>query len=499
VLKGVFRKKVLFSRVTFAELKIQVTKIEPGLSAEGKMLVALFMPFCESQQQKIKELEDKLAINSSNSSKPPSKDDFKPPKARYLRKKTTKKPGGQVGHKGLGGKLKDNPDDTINYFVGDCPGCGHNLKDVTPDGFIRKQIEDIPPLRTIVTEHRIELKTCPCCAVQWQAGGCPPEVRHEFEYGPRIKAICVYLSAFQFIPAKRTKQMMEIFGVELSTGTLDNFRKSASRKLEGFLDVLRLSIISSCAGFFDETGMKVKGLGHWAHVAATTLFSLFILHPKRGREAHDDMGVLKLFKGILHRDDYSPYHNYPWATHSLCVAHLLRDLIYAIDRNGQEEWADPLIKLLVKIKEQVERSKNGTLDRGWQGRHRKKYRRLIASGLDNNPLAVKKNGSTRGRTAQTKTVNLLLRLRDKEDEVLRFMTHAHARFDNNQAERDLRMNKVRQKISGGFRSLKAGQEFMNVRSFVATAIKRGADPVEELVKLFTPGNTDYMRLDRHPE
>ena len=141
----------------------------------------------------------------------------------------------------------------------------------------------------------------------------------------------------------------------------------------------------------------------------------------------------------------------------------------------------------------------GVIDRRWQGRHRKRYRELIGIGLDKNPPAVKKNGSTRGRTAQTKTVNLLLRLSEKEDEVLRFMTHALAQFDNNQAERDLRMNKVRQKVSGGFRSLVAGQEFMDIRSFVATAIKRGADPVEELVKLFTPGNTNYMRLARHPE
>jgi hypothetical protein len=134
-----------------------------------------------------------------------------------------------------------------------------------------------------------------------------------------------------------------------------------------------------------------------------------------------------------------------------------------------------------------------------QGRHRKEYRRLIALGLENNPPALKEDGSARGRTAQSKTVNLLLRLRDKEDEVLRFMTHEHARFDNNQAERDLRMNKVRQKASGGFRSLQAGKEFMDVRSFIATAIKQGADPIEELVHLFTPGGHACMRLARHPE
>ncbi len=470
------------------------------------MLVELFMPLCEAfvkenaeLKAKVKSLEDKLAVNSANSSKPPSKDDFKAPKDRSLRKKSGRKPGGQHGHKGRGAELRDNPDEIIPYQVAACPDCKIDLRDIAADGVIRRQVEDLPPIRTMVTEHQIELKTCPCCNTQWQAGGCPEEIKHEFQYGPRIKAVSVYLSAYQFIPALRTKQMMKVFGVELSTGTLDNFRKSASRNLKSFMEELRLSIIKSAAGFFDETGIKVRGIGHWVHVAATALFSLFALHPKRGREAHDSMGILAFFKGLLHRDDYHSYHDYFDAIHALCCAHFLRDLIYAIERDGQHDWADPLIKLLVKIKEQAERSPDGIVDLRWQGRHRKEYRRLVALGIENNPPAIKKDGSVRGRTAQSKTVNLLLRLRDKEDEVLRFMTHEHARFDNNQAERDLRMNKVRQKVSGGFRSFQAGKEFMDLRSFIATAIKQGADPIEELVHLFTPGDSAYMRLARHPE
>ena len=222
-----------------------------------------------------------------------------------------------------------------------------------------KQVEDIPPLRTIVTEHRIEVKTCPGCAARWQAGGCP--VFDQFEYGPRIKAISVYLSAaFPFIPAQRTKQLLGVFGVRLSTGTLANFRKSASCELADFMVRLRQSIVGRAAAFLDETGIKVKGIGHWVHVAATSLFSLFLLHRKRGREAHREMDVLlPRYRGVLHRDDYHSYHNYPQATHSLCNAHVLRDLMYAIDRDEQAEWADPLIKLLIKIKEQSERSTTG--------------------------------------------------------------------------------------------------------------------------------------------
>ena len=271
---GLIAKEFVFFGVTFSELRSQVSKIESSLSAEGKLLVALFLPLYEQQEKliktqslliekqakRIKHLEDKLAINSSNSSKPPSKDDFKPPKARSLRQKTGKKPGGQQGHKGSKSQFRDNPDDIIPYIVTECPDCGLNLSKVSPDGFIRKQVEDIPPLKTVVTEHKIEIKTCPCCATQWQASGCPEHIKHEFQYGPRVKAISVYLSTFQFIPAYRTKLLMKLFGVKLSTGTLDNFRWSAARQLPDFLETLRFSIIASLAGFFDETVMKIGGV-----------------------------------------------------------------------------------------------------------------------------------------------------------------------------------------------------------------------------------------------
>lgn len=456
------------------------------------MLIDLFMPFCAAQEATIKKLEDQLATNNSNSSLPPSKDDFKPPKKRSLRRASGKKPGGQPGHKGSGGKLKDDPDEVVKYSVDECPDCGRDLRGVAADEVVRRQVEDLPPIKTFVVEHRIERKTCPCCAVQWQSADCP--VDHEFEYGPRIKAMCVYLSAYQFIPARRTKQLMSALGVELSTGSLDNFRRRAARELAPFIERLRQSIIGATAAFFDETGIKVKGLGHWVHVAATSLLSLFCLHAKRGRQAHEQMNVLPHFRGVLHRDDYHSYHGYDQATHSLCNAHFLRDLNYVIERFEQADWAEPLKELLLKIKDQVERSDGGVLCPAWQGRHRKAYGRLIQRGLAANPPAIKKDGKRRGRTAQSKTVNLLLRFQKQEDAILRFMTQPEAHFDNNQAERDLRMNKVRQKVSGGFRSERAGGQFMTIRSFIATAVKQGIDPVEQLVALFTAGNTSYMEM-----
>lgn len=455
--------------------------------------------FCESLlsameelEGRVKKLEDKLAIHSGNSSKPPSKDDFRSPKKRSLRKPSGKQAGGQPGHKGHGGRLKDDPDEIVTYSVDECPDCGRDLGPVAVDDVVRRQVEDLPPIKTYVVEHRIECKTCPDCALQWQAMHCP--VPHQFEYGPRIKAMCVYLSAYQFIPALRTKQMLSALGVELSTGSLDNFRRRAAKELSPFVESLRQRIRRATAAFFDETGLKVKGLGHWVHVAATSLLTLFCLHAKRGRTAHGAMNVLPEFSGILHRDDYHSYHAYDRATHSLCNAHLLRDLNYVIERDDQAQWAQKLKALLLKIKEQVDRSVDGVLCLPWQGRHRKSYQTIVQEGLALNPPQVKKDGRRRGRTAQTKTVNLLLRFEQQQEAILRFMTHAEAAFDNNQAERDLRMNKVRQKISGGFRSKKAGEEFMAIRSLVSTAVKQGFDPIEQLVAVFTPGDTSYMTL-----
>ena len=471
--------------------------MRPRLSAEALLLVELFMPVCQAQQQRIKQLEDQLAVNSNNSSTPPSQDQHRSAKKRSLRKASGKKPGGQPGHKGVGPKLTDQPDEIIEYSVNECPDCGGNLAHIEPDGIIRRQVEDLPPIKTFVIEHQLELKTCPCCAVQWQAGGCP--VDHEFEYGPRIKALCVYLSAYQFIPAQRTKHMMSALGVDLSTGSLDNFRRRAAKELPPFLKGLRRCILACLAAFFDETSTKVSGVNHWVHVACTELYGLFNLHRKRGREAHQVMDVLPHFTGILHRDDYSPYHVYDQATHSLCNAHLLRDMKYIEERNDQGFWTGPLADLLLKIKAEVEARKQNRLSKKRQREYRRQYDKLIKKGLAANPPAKRKDGQQRGRTAQSKTVNLLWRLRDRADQVLRFMTHTEARFDNNQAERDLRMNKVRQKVSGGFRSLTAGEEFMSIRSLIVTAVKQGADPIEELVHLFTPGDNQHMRLVSTPE
>lgn len=494
--------------MSFKELQDQVNRRWPKLGRKSLGLFRYFMSlfeelFKENEELKarVKQLENQLATNSINSSKPPSQDGLHASskrKDKSLRERSGKNPGGQLGHKGHKAELVACPDEVIVCGVEVCPECHTDLRAVESDVILRRQVQDIPPVVPTVTEYQIEVKTCPCCQVQWESALCPKDVTCAFEYGPRVKAMSVYMSGYQFIPAFRVKQMLSLFGIDLSVGTLDNFRKRASKNLTGFMGQLRSSVAGASAGFFDETGIKVDAERYWVHVAATDKLSFFGLHASRGREAHQSMGILPSFKGILHRDDYRSYHDYPQATHSLCCAHLLRDLKFAIECDGQAAWADPLIKLLLKIKEHTQQSPDQVVEAHAQQHYRRVYDELIQMGLRQNPPILKKDGSYR-KTGQTKTVNLLLRLKTKQQEVLRFMTHQQARFDNNQAERDLRMNKVRQKVSGGFRSFQAGQEFMHIRSFIATAVKQGADIIEELVNVFTPNNTQYMRLACTPE
>lgn len=255
-----------------AQLKILYEQAEPSLTAEqGKLIISLLLPICEDLQKqhvlqseqirlqaeeivllkaRIKQLEDQLAANSKNSSKPPSSDGLKSPKDRSLRVPSDKKPGGQKGHRGRGGLLSEDPNETVRFSVDQCPDCQVDLSRQALDDLIRKQLIDIPPVVPHITEYQIELKTCPCCGKQWRGQGCPAGIYHELEYGPGVKAISVYLSAYQYLPIKRTRELLQgILGLKLSSGSLDNFRKSAAAQLSGFLAELKQTITQARAAF----------------------------------------------------------------------------------------------------------------------------------------------------------------------------------------------------------------------------------------------------------
>lgn len=477
------------------ELITTYDRISGEWPEEARAFTSTLLSLIKQLEERVKALEDQIAMNSRNSSKPPSQDINRPVKRRTDQAHPSRKAGGQPGHAGQGGKLKDNPDHVISYKLEDCPACGQDLRQVELEEIVRRQIEDIPPIKTVVTEYQMEVKTCPGCDVRWRARGCEPQ--HEFEYGPGVKALAVYLSTYQFLPQKRVKELLGLFGVQLSTGTLNNFRKAAAKRLEPFIGVLRKALEQAPAAHFDETGIKVCGANHWVHVASTRMLSLFGIYRSRGRKAHEEMGVLPGFTGVAHRDAYRSYDEYEQNRDSLCCGHIVRELEFAIERDGQQAWAEPLKDLLLKANEHVASRKDGIAGKRWQGRYRGKYKALVKQGLEMNPEAGRSETQKRGATKQSKTRNLLLRLGGREDDILRFMADPLAEFTNNQAERDLRMNKVRAKVSGGFRNLKPAEQFMHIRSLIGTAVKQAVCPLQTLEMVFTQDNDGYMKL-AHP-
>lgn len=280
-------------------------------------------------------------------------------------------------------------------------------------------------------------------------------------------------------------------GEDLRQAPLDEVIR---KQIEPFVDALRQNLKAAPSAHFDETGIKVGGDNHWVHVVSTKILTYFHINRNRGQKAHDSIGILPAFSGILHQDAYRSYDGYPQCRDSLCCAHILRELEFAIQRDGQQAWAKPMIALLLSIKKQVDARKEAMVSKKWQKDYRRQYRELIQKGLQSNPPTQRPDGQQRVATKQSKTYNLLIRLRDREEDILRLMVEPLAEFTNNQAERDLRINKVRAKVSGGFRAIAPAEEFMRIRSLISTAVKQSLCPLQTLIRVFTPGNTEFVTL-----
>jgi transposase len=475
------------------QIKAAFEVYRPGLAPEVQFLFDSLIALNEQLEKRIQTLENQLAKDSHNSSKPPSSDPPKAKRTKSLRTKSKNKPGGQPGHKGHKLELSARVDDFIVHRLSVCPDCGASLADQPLSEVIRKQLWDIPPINIHVVEHQVEVKTCGCCGNTWQAGGLPAHIRHEVEYGPGIKALGVYLQCHHHLPMERACQVMsDLFGLPISQGSLANFTQSAYERLSVFEQGLRSCILRSKSAFFDETGLRLLKKNHWMHTASTLKHALFQVHARRGGKALEHIGLLAQYEGVAHHDAYSSYFGFKRCRHSLCNAHSLRDLTF-VEEQHKQSWAGELKSLLCRIKSSADASDSGCVDIRWQGRFRKEYRQLLSQGLDANPLPEKIPGK-KGKMAKTFPRNLLERLQKRENDYLRFMYDPDAFFDNNQAERDLRMNKVKMKISGCFRSFEAAKAFARIRSFLLTAQKQSVNVLEALKDVFSPQPVFYLNL-----
>lgn len=472
---------------------------EQGAHAVAELVERLFAQLAAQQEQlqsqrqtissltaRVKELEDRLAKNSRNSSKPPSSDPPQKPKPKSLRGRSGKKPGGQKGHPGTTLSLVEDPEHLVVHSPEECEGCGRVLVDVVEaSGYERRQVVDVPPLALEVTEHRAQRKRCLGCGGTTTAA-FPAEASAPVVYGPRIQALSVYLMEYQLLPYERASELLkDLFGEPAPrAGTLHSALRKCFEGLEETEEAIKEGLIGAKVGHFDETGLRVGGKGMWVHVASTAELTHYAVHPKRGSEATKEIGVLPSFRGIAMHDGLSSYRNYEQCEHALCNAHHLRELTF-VEEEHKQEWAGRMKVLLSEIEEAVreEAVRGGTRlapEKIWHFEGR--YQRLLEAGLKANPPPLLTG--KRGRPKQTKGKNLVDRLDKHREAVLRFMHDFRVPFDNNQAERDVRMVKVRQKISGCFRTMEGATTFCRIRGYISTSRKQGENVLLALEGVF---------------
>jgi transposase len=428
---------------------------------------------------RISELEARLNKNSDNSSKPPSSDGYKKP--QNLRQKTGKSTGGQYGHEGKTLEKVENPDEVIEYKTPEDCDCGYNLNDVES---VRKtrQVFDIPKPKPRVTEHVTYEKVCPRCGKVHKTE-FPPEVTQPTQYGGNTKALMNYLTQYQMIPLERAVEaVQDITCQAVSEGTLVNAAHSLYEKLEAPAEEIKQQLIASDMAHFDETGMRSEGKTKWMHVASTEKLTYYAVHEKRGEKAARDIGILPNFRGTAMHDHWKPYYRFNDCTHAECNSHHLRSLKDIVE-NYHQDWANEMSGLLIAINRRVEALKASNADKmpdseikAWHQR----YHNIIDAGIMEDAQKSPRVINKKGKPTKSKPLQLLLKLQQYDIETLAFMYDFGIPFTNNLAERDIRMQKLRQKISGCFRGKDGSNVFCRIRSYISTAKKNGIGAMDAI-------------------
>ena len=435
----------------------------------------------EQQATALKELQARLDKNSRNSSKPPSSDGYRKPKRTASLRKPGQKPnGGQVGHDGHTLTPSDNPEHTEIHPVEACGQCGASLNEVEATAHEERQVFDLPAIRIEVTAHRAEIKSCPACGAE-SRGVFPAGVSGRVQYGPAVKTWATYFQSQHFVPVERTAQIFEdLLNHRVAEATIIKAGQELSGCVAPATAAVKTELRQAEVLHTDESGLRVHGKLHWLHVAATDRLTDYEVHARRGQAAMEDAGILPAFQGTMVHDHWKAYFGYQDCRHALCNAHHLRELQFIEQHYGQA-WAATLAELLLDIKTVVDdtRPHRPRLAPELLAEFERCYDRIIDIGYEANPRPAPEDNENppkkRGRPKQPPPLNLLDRLRDFKPQVLAFMYDFRVPFDNNLAERDVRMVKVKQKVSGGFRTLAGAKDFARIRGYISTARKNAVN------------------------
>jgi len=456
-----------------AELREQLAVVLGSLAQRDAVIGQLRGELAVAAAE-IAELRRQLGQNSRNSSKPPSSDGLAKPAPKSLRKRGARKPGGQDGHPGSRLAPVATADEVVAHEPDCCRGCGNGLAGAPEVGRERRQVFDLPPIIARVIEHQLITRRCGCGTTT--SAPAPAGVSAPVQYGPRITAIIVYLYVGQFLSRKRTAAALsELFGTPVSMGTVAAMTTRAAGGLDGFTEWVRGNLAAAEVVNFDETGLRVQGKLRWVHSASTGKYSSITVHDRRGTKGMDAAGVLPTFVGIAVHDAWAPYDTYKAVTHALCGAHVLRELQAVTDLAVQgaepDQWCwatqagDALRTLNALVRDALGVAEGGVVDPVALADAVHRYRSAALLGVE----------ATRAREnkVMAKHHALARRLLDRQDDYLRFTHDPRVPFDNNGAEREIRMIKLRQKVSGCLRTLTGAQQFCAIRSYLATAAKHG--------------------------
>lgn len=419
-------------------------------------------------------LRAKLATTSRNSGKPPSSDGpGSKPHPKSQRVPSGRPPGGQVGHAGHSLQLVDAPDEVQVHRPSHGHICGQSLAEAPAVRWERRQVVDLPAVRTRIVEHRAATTCCPGCGSE-TSGAFPAGVAAPVQYGPGVATLAVYLTQEQLLPLARTGAVLaEVFGCPVAEGTVERAVADCHDRLAVAEAAIKQGVAGAAVAHFDETGVNISGTTCWLHVASTPRLTFYAVHRKRGRAALEAIDVLPQFRGRAMHDGLPSYWQYSQCAHALCNAHHLRELTFVEEQLGQG-WAKDLKGVLGEIKQAVDAAQGqglGALSADIQQEFARRYDAALEEGAKANPPPAPTG--KRGRPKRGKAGNLVDRLRDHKDATLAFMADFAIPFDNNQAERDIRMTKVREKISGCFRTPTGAARFCRIRGYISTLRKQG--------------------------